>query len=172
MADPLGTIGIAPRPPSTDLDLAADGGPVFMDRLRLLGEAKDAAARALRELKLGEKAADAFKRADQMKKAAEDALVNAGQDVFDAARKAEEARALAKAIIADANKRSADAEARLATVERAEQDVMKERALLRAAEKSAAAASSAAAAVKKKFEAKLAGLKAGLDEILAEDAKR
>src|SRR5271156_1971411 len=161
MADPLGTIGIAPRPPSTDLDLAADGGPVFMDRLRLLGEAKDAAARALRELKLGEKAADAFKKAEQMKKAAEDALVNAGQDVFDAARKAEEARALAKAIIADANKRSADAEARLATVERAEQDVMKERALVRATEK-------AAATTKKDYEVKKANLQAKLDRLIVE----
>ena len=40
---------------------------------------------------------------------------------------------------------------------------MKERAVVRAAEK-------AAAAVKKKFETKLAKLQAGLDQFLAEDA--
>jgi hypothetical protein len=177
MPDPVGTQGITPRPPSTDMEVAADGGPGFMERLQSLAEVKNAADRAVRELRLGEAAksalakaeqlkgdaADALEKAEAMKKAAEDALVKAGQDVFDATRKVEEAREQAKAIIADANKRSADADQRLATAEQAEQDVMKERALVRAAEKEAAV-------VKKKFETKLANLQAGLDEILAEDA--
>ena len=176
--DPIGTQGIVPRPPSTDMEVAADGGPGFMERLQSLAEVKNAADRSLRELKLGEAAksalakaeqlkgdaAEALAKVEQMKKAAEDALVKAGQDVFDATRKVEEARERAKAIIAEAAARSADADQRLVAAEQAEQDVMKERAVVRAAER-------AAAAVKKKFETKLARLQAGLDELLAEDAK-
>jgi hypothetical protein len=173
MADPLGTQGIVPRPPSTDMDVAAEGGPGFMERLQSLAEVKNAADRAMADLKLGEAAktalkkaeqlkadaADALAKAEQMKKAAEDALVKAGQDVFDATRKVEEARVQAKAIIADANKRSAEADKRLATAEKAETDVLEGRAAARAAE-------TAATAVKEKFEAKLVRLRAGLNEII------
>ena len=168
MADPLGTIGIAPRVQS-DMDIALGGGPDFLTRLRQLGDARDTAAKAQAELRLGEAAKAAFEKAEQMKAAAEDAYVKAGHDLADATRKAEDARAQAKATIADANKRSADADQRLATAERAEQEVMKERARVRTVEKAAVAAKDAAAAVKEKFEAKLARLRAGLDEILAED---
>lgn len=176
MADPLGTQGIVPRPPSSDMEVAADGGPGFMERLQSLAEVKNAADRAVREMRLGEAAqaalakaeqlkadaADALAKAEQMKAAAGDALVKAGQEVADAARKVDEARVRAKAIIADAAAQSAAAEQRMAAAERAEQDVMKERAIVRAAEK-------AAAAVKKDFEGRLARLQVGLDEILAED---
>jgi hypothetical protein len=92
----------------------------------------------------------------------EDAYIKAGHDLADATEKVEKAREQARAIIADATARSADADQRQAAVKRAEQDVMKERAVVRAAEK-------AAAAVRKDFEARLARLKAGLDEIIAED---
>jgi hypothetical protein len=169
MPDPLGSQGIVPRPPSTDMDTAAEGGPGFMERLQSLAEVKNAADRAVREMRLGEAAqaalakaeqlkadaADVLAKAEQMKAAAGDALVKAGQEVADAARKVEEARVRAKAIIADAAAQSAAAE-------QAEQTLMKERAVVRAAEK-------AAAAVKKDFEGRLARLQAGLDEILAED---
>ena len=177
MADPLGTQGIVPRPPSSDMEVAADGGPGFMERLQSLAEVKNAADRAVREMRLGEAAqaalakaeqlkadaADALERAEQMKAAAEAAYVKAGHDLADAARKVEDAREQARAIIADATARSAEADQRQAAVKRAEQDVMKERAVVRAAEK-------AAAAVRKDFETRLARLQAGLDELLAEDA--
>jgi hypothetical protein len=147
-----------------------------MERLLSLAEVKNAADRALRELNLGEAAKSALVRAEQMKadaadalekaeatkKAAEDALVKAGQDVFDATRKVERAQAQAKTIMADAAARSADADKRLAAAGQAEQDLMKERALVRAAEK-------AAAVVKKDFESRLARLRAKLDQIRAED---
>jgi hypothetical protein len=58
MADPTGTIGMAPRTMG-DTDIALEGGPGFIDRLKSLGEAKDAAAKALAELKLGEAAKSA-----------------------------------------------------------------------------------------------------------------
>ena len=116
MPDPTGTIGMAPRVQS-DMDLALGGGPDFLTRLRQLGDARDAAAKAQAELRLGEAAKAAFEKAEQMEKAAEEAYVNAGHDLADAARKAEDARAQAKAIIADANKRSADADQRLATAD-------------------------------------------------------
>jgi hypothetical protein len=163
--DPTGTIGMAPRTMG-DTDIALAGGPGFMARLQQLGEQRDAAAKALAELKLGEKAADAFKKAEQMKKAAEDALVKAGQDVFDATRKAEETHAEARAVLANAAARSADADQRSAAVdkrieavERAEQDVMEERTRVRAVEK-------AAAAIRRDYETRLARLKVGLDEII------
>jgi hypothetical protein len=158
--DPTGTIGMAPRTMG-DTDIALAGGPGFMARLQQLGEQRDAAAKALAELKLGQTAKAAFEKAEQMKAAAEDALVKAGQDVFDATRKAEDARAQAKAIIADATARSAEADKRLAAVERAEQDVMKQRALVRAAEK-------AAAAVKKDYETRRTTLSAKIDRLIAE----
>jgi hypothetical protein len=171
MPDPTGSQSIVPRPPPTDVDLAMDGGPSLIERMDALSKAKQAADRALADLKLGQAAKSALEKAEQMKAAAEDAYVKAGHDLADATRKVEEARAQAKAImadadkrskatIADADKRSADADQRLAA---AEQDVMKERAIVRAAEK-------AAAAVKKDFETRLARLQAGLDELLAEDA--
>jgi hypothetical protein len=174
MPDPTGSQGIVPRPPPTDVDLAMDGGPSLIERMDALSKAKQAADRALADLKLGQAAKSALEKAEQMKAAAEDAYVKAGHDLADATRKVEEARAQAKAImadadkrskatIADADKRSADADQRLAAAEKAEQDVMKERAIVRAAEK-------AAAAVKKDFETRLARLQAGLDELLAEDA--
>ena len=176
MNDPLGNQGITQRPPSTDMEVAADGGPGFMERLQSLAEVKNAADRAVKELQLGEAAksalakaeqlkgdaADALAKAEQMKAAAEDAYIKAGHDLADATEKVEKAREQARAIIADATARSADADQRQAAVKRAEQDVMKERAVVRAAEK-------AAAAVRKDFEARLARLKAGLDEIIAED---
>jgi hypothetical protein len=45
MADPTGTIGMAPRTPN-DMDVALAGGPDFLTRLRQLGDARDAAAKA------------------------------------------------------------------------------------------------------------------------------
>ena len=142
MADPLGNQGITPRPPSTDMDSRRGRRPGFMERLQSLAEVKNAADRAVREMRwvrrrnlrlakaeqLKADAADALAKAEEMKEAAEDALVKAGQDVFDATRKVEDARVQAKAIIADAAAQSAAAEQRMAAVERAEQDVMKERA--------------------------------------------
>ena len=112
MADPLGTIGIAPRVQS-DMDIALGGGPDFLARLRQLGDARDAAAKAQAELRLGEAAKSALEKAEQMKAAAEDAYMKAGHDLADAARKAEDARVQAKAIMADAAARSADADKRL-----------------------------------------------------------
>jgi hypothetical protein len=162
MPDPTGTIGMAPQRPN-DIDIALAGGDAFMARVKQLGEARISAANALAELKLGEAAKSAFEKASQMKAAAEEAVVKAGQEVFDAARKVEEARVQAKAIVADADKRSAEADKRLASAEQAEQELMKNRAVVRAAEKTAAA-------VKKKFETKLAKLHAGLNQFLAEDA--
>jgi hypothetical protein len=147
-----------------------------MERLQSLAEVKNAADRALADLKLGEAAKTALKKAEQlkadaadalvkveaMKKAAEDALVKAGQDVADMARKVEDARVQAKAIIADATARSADADRRSAAAGQAEQDLMKERAVVRAAER-------AAAAVREDFESRLARLRAKLEQIQAED---
>jgi hypothetical protein len=69
---------------------------------------------------------------------------------------------LAKDIIADANKRSADADQRLATAERAENDVMEERARVRMVEK-------AAMAVKTDFESRVARLRAKLKQLQADD---
>jgi hypothetical protein len=176
MPDPTGTLGTTPRPPSTDMEVAADGGPGFLERLQTLAEVKNAADRAVKELQLGEAAksafaksellkadaADALERAEQMKAAAEAAYVKAGHDLADAARKVEDARVQAKAIIADATRRSAEADQRQAAVGQAERDLMKERALVRAAEK-------AAAAVKEDFESRLARFRAKLDQIQAED---
>jgi hypothetical protein len=88
--------------------------------------------------------------------------IQAGQDVADAARKVEEARVQAKAIIADANKRSADADQRLAAAGQAEQDVAKNLALARAAEKAAAVA-------KQNYESRLVSLRAKLAQLRAED---
>jgi hypothetical protein len=158
--DPTGTIGMAPRTMG-DTDIALAGGPGFMDRLRQLGEQRDAAARALADLKLGEAAKDAFEKAEQMKAAAEDAYIKAGHDLADAARKVEDGRTQAKAILADAAARSADADQRLAVAEQAEQTLLKERAIVRATEK-------AAAAVKKDYETKRATLSAKIDRLIAE----
>ena len=59
MADPLGTIGIAPRVQS-DMDIALGAGPDFLARLKQLGDARDAAAKAQAELRLGEAAKSAL----------------------------------------------------------------------------------------------------------------
>jgi hypothetical protein len=160
MNDPTGTIGIAPRVQS-DMDVALGGGPDFLARLKQLGDARDAAAKAQAELRLGEAAKSAFEKAEQMKAAAEDAYIKAGQDVFDSTRKVEEARAQAKDILADAAARSADADKRLAAAEQAEQEVMKERAVVRAAER-------AAATTKREYETRRAGLSAKIDRLVAE----
>jgi hypothetical protein len=100
-------------------------------------------------------------RANQLKTVAEDEYIRVGHAVADAAEKVEQARVQAKAIVADAAARSADADKRLAAVERAEQDVMKERALVRAAEK-------AAATTKKDYEVKKANLQAKIERLIAE----
>lgn len=160
MPDPTGTIGMAPQRPN-DIDIALVDGAAFAARLKQLSDQRDAAANALAELRLGETAKSAFEKAEQMKAAAADAYVKAGHDLADAARKADEARATARAIIADANKRSAEVDKRLAVVERAEQDLMKERAVVRAAEK-------AAAAVKKKYEIRKANIETKITQLIAE----
>jgi hypothetical protein len=160
MPDPTGTIGMAPQRPN-DIDIALAGGDAFMARVKQLGEARISAANALADLKLGEAAKSALEKAEQMKAAAEEAYIKAGHDLADAARKADEARATARAIIADANKRSADVDKRQAAVERAEQDVMKERARIRAVEK-------AAATTKKDYEVKKANLQAKIERLIAE----
>jgi flotillin len=113
------------------------------------------------ELRLGEAAKSALEKAERMKAAAENALVKAGHEVFDATRRVEDARAQAKAIIAEATARSAEADKRLAAADQAEQDLLKERAVVRAAEK-------AAASTKREYEAKRAGLSAKVDRLIAE----
>jgi hypothetical protein len=111
MTDPIGSQGVLQRPPPTDMEVAADGGPGFMERLQSLAEVKHAADRAVKELQLGEAAksalekaellkadaADSLERAEQMKAAAEAAYAKAGHDLADAARKVEEARVQARA---------------------------------------------------------------------------
>jgi hypothetical protein len=79
MNDPLGNQGITQRPPSTDMEVAADGGPGFMERLQSLAEVKNAADRAVKELQLGEAAKSALAKAEQLKGDAADALAKAEQ---------------------------------------------------------------------------------------------
>ena len=52
MSDPIGTQGMVGGPRG-DMDIALEGGSNFMDRLKQLGDARDAAAKASKELALG-----------------------------------------------------------------------------------------------------------------------
>jgi hypothetical protein len=91
--DPTGTVG-APRgataTPESNLSLAIAGGARFMERLQKMGEEtdrlNDAAERhgkALAELKLGEAAVDAHKRAEALKAEAQ-SIRNKAQSDYDA----------------------------------------------------------------------------------------
>jgi hypothetical protein len=82
MSDPTGTLG--GRSPASDVDIAMSGGGDFMARLKQLGDAKDAAARALAELKLAKTAQATMAEADAKRRSADDASQLAQKALADA----------------------------------------------------------------------------------------
>jgi hypothetical protein len=97
MSDPTGTVGAPSARPASELDMAFEGGPTFLQRVDQLSKARDEAKASLAALKLGndvKAARDATARefaAAQMQKAQADEVLK------DAQKKAAEIRAAAEA---------------------------------------------------------------------------
>lgn len=144
--DPTGTVG---GRQTGDMDLALDGGPRFDDRLRELAKAKDDAARALKELRLGKDTVAALRDAQAQREAAGQLRANADQVMVSAQNEAAKIVAGAKATAASLEKAAKDvadvAAAKALSVRDSAEDLF-QRASAKAKEVEAAAAAKMSAA--------------------------
>jgi hypothetical protein len=165
VSDPVGTLGQSkPDPGMLDLSLAYTGGPGFADRLKQLGDARDAHDKAFAKLQLGNDAVAARTAAQAKLEEAERARAEAAATFEEAKKARADAETYAADTHAKAEKAHEEALANKAAADEKSADVTAAAERHRRAAHAADEAKAKADETKSAFEAKLKRL----NELLAE----